>query len=192
MTRTLVTAIVLLAILFGVPCPAAAQVPVRSFDQLNTRLKPGDTVYVTDAQGRQIIGKLRELGPSGILVDDGGPQTLGPQDVRLIEERSADSNKNGAILGLLIGAGGGVAIGAWMYQTNGFSTGDFWPDALIYGGIGAGVGAALGVMFDGMVRSGPKRVVFRAAAPAGPGSARLSFAPVITPRAKGVVVAFSF
>ena len=37
----------------------SAQEPVRDFSQLNTRLKPGDTVWVTDAQGREIKGKIR-------------------------------------------------------------------------------------------------------------------------------------
>ena len=38
------------------PALAAAQDPVKSFDQLNTRLKIGDTIYVTDAQGREVKG----------------------------------------------------------------------------------------------------------------------------------------
>ena len=189
MTRRLTTAIVLLATLLGVPCPTAAQVPVRSFDQLNTRLKPGDTIYVTDAQGREIVGELRELGPSLLVVDDGVRQALGPQDVRLIEERPADSKKNGALWGLLVGAGVGVGVGALVANSDHWTTGDeYMENALIFGGIGAGAGAALGAIVDGM-KAGPTRVVFRA--PGASGSARLSLAPVITPRTKGVAVAFS-
>jgi len=33
---------------------AAAQEPVKSFDQLNTRVKVGDTLWVTDGQGREV------------------------------------------------------------------------------------------------------------------------------------------
>ena len=34
----------------------------RRSSQLNTRLKLGDTVWVTDAQGREIKGKIRDSG----------------------------------------------------------------------------------------------------------------------------------
>ena len=45
------------------PAPCAAQEPVRDFSQLNTRLKPGDTIWVTDAQGREIKGRINSLAP---------------------------------------------------------------------------------------------------------------------------------
>ena len=61
LTRTL--AVVAAIALFASPAIAAAQEPVTSFDQLDTRLKPGDTVWVTDAQGREIKGKYREPRP---------------------------------------------------------------------------------------------------------------------------------
>ena len=51
---------------------AAAQEPVTSFDQLNTRLKVGDTVWITDAQGREVTGKIRALSPASLLLDAGG------------------------------------------------------------------------------------------------------------------------
>ena len=55
MTRATAAAIVVLAaaLCFGA-VPAAAQEPVTSFDLLHTRLEVGDTVWVTDAQGREI------------------------------------------------------------------------------------------------------------------------------------------
>jgi len=38
------------------PAASAAQEPVKSIDQRNTRIKVGDTVWVTDAKGREIKG----------------------------------------------------------------------------------------------------------------------------------------
>ena len=184
--------VLLLTAAVGMPGPAAAQAPVRSFDQLNTRLKAGDTVYVTDAQGREIVGKIRQLAPTSLVVDAGAPRVLGPQDVRLIEERPADSRKNGILWGLMIGAGGGIAAGAIEANSDGWTTGDeYLENTLIFGGIGAGAGVALGALFDGM-RPGPRRVVFRAPGASGGAAARLSIAPVVTTRAKGVVVSFAF
>jgi len=42
---------------------------VKSFDQLGTRLKIGDTVWVTDAQGREIRAALRRSRPDAVGVD---------------------------------------------------------------------------------------------------------------------------
>ena len=62
--RRLVARVPLAAMLIAIlPALAAAQEPVKSFDQLNTRLKPGDTVWVTDAQGRESKGRSRRSPP---------------------------------------------------------------------------------------------------------------------------------
>ena len=58
-----------------------------------------------------------------------------------------------------------------------------------YIGLYAGAGAGIGALVDALI-PGPKRLVYRA--PGGSGSARLSLAPVITPRTKGVAVSVSF
>jgi hypothetical protein len=55
--------------------------------------------------------------------------------------------------------------------------------------VGAGVGLAVGSIFASDA-VGPKRVIYRA--PGGQPSARLTLAPVITPRTKGVAVSFAF
>lgn len=48
----------LAAVLIGLrPALAVAQEPVKAFDQLSTRLVVGDTIFVTDAQGREIKGR---------------------------------------------------------------------------------------------------------------------------------------
>ena len=53
--------IIVVAVALCVPAFAAAQEVVKSFSQLNTRVSVGDTVWVTDAQGREIKG-LRVIG----------------------------------------------------------------------------------------------------------------------------------
>jgi hypothetical protein len=54
-------------------------------------------------------------------------------------------------------------------------------------GIGVGVGAGVDAVIPGR-----RQVVYRASGTAGAALARLSVAPVITPRTKGVAVSFAF
>jgi len=167
---------------------AAAQEPVTSFDQLNTRLKPGDTIWVTDGQGREVKGKVQALAPDAITLKGDGPRTFAAGDVRLISERRNDSLANGALIGLAVG---GVGTGlACLASAESSDAGWCAVAAAAYGGIGA----AIGVGIDALI-PGKKLVAYRA--PGTPGStgsaqARLSIAPVITPRTKGVAVAFAF
>jgi len=181
-TWSLLAAVVVILLL---PTISPAQEPVKSFDQLSTRLKVGDTVWVTDAQGREIKGKIREFGPSALTLDHGGPETIQAEAVRLITERKGRHAGKGALCGL----GAGVAFGFVWGAASGSEDCPGASCALlgagIFGGIGAAAGAAIGAAFPGK-----EMVVYRA--PGASGSARLSLAPVITPRTKGVLVAFSF
>jgi hypothetical protein len=174
------------------PALAAAQEPIKSFDQLNTRLKVGDTIYVTDAQGREVKGKLQELGPSSLVIDSGGPRTVAAVDVRLVQERHADSKKDKTLIGLAIGAGGGFLLGVVLAdafdEVWGWSGG---ATASLFTAIGAGAGAGLGALFDGL-NPGKPRVVYRASSFVGAALGTVRIAPVITARTKGVALAFSF
>ena len=176
-----------LAAVFIVLLPAlsTAQEPVKSFDQLNTRLKPGDTVWVTDAAGHEVKGKIVNLAPEAVTVKADASRTYGPADVNLIHERRPDSFKNGALIGLAIG--GGLALGLCLAAEPIEGDGACALAAGIYGG----VGAAIGVGIDAL-KPGKKIVAYRAPGPTGAPSARVSFAPVITPRARGVGVSFAF
>ena len=165
------------------PVAATAQEPVKSFDQLNTRLKVGDTIWVTDAQGREVKGKIQGLGAASLTLEARTPLSFAASDVRVIQERRPDSVKNGGLWGLGVGdalsllvltAGGGACGGGCAAST-----------FVVYGAMGA----AIGVGIDAL-NPGKKQAVYRA--PGSLPSARLSFAPVITPRHKGVAVSFSF
>jgi hypothetical protein len=164
------------------PTFSAAQEPVKSFDQLNTRLKPGDTVWITDAQGREVKGRIRDLGPSALTLD--GTGTIAADAVQLITERLDRPIGKGALWGLATGAVVGAVSGATADEETGF-----WMlvGAVFYGGIGAGVGALAGACTPGK-----SLVVYRAPGSTGAAHARLSIAPVITPRTKGVALSYSF
>ena len=181
--------VALFSAMLALPSVAPAQEPVKSFDQLDTRLKPGDTIWVTDAQGREVKGRIRELTPSALELDSGGGRSYQAGDVRLVAQSGGRNTGKGALWGLVAGAAAGAVIGASSGNEGDYGTQGGWAlaGAGIFGGIGAGVGAALGAVWGK-----PAQVVYRA--PAAPASAdgRLSIAPVFTPRAKGVAVSFAF
>lgn len=165
------------------PTLAAAQDPVKSFDQLNQRLKVGDTVWVTDAQGREIKGEIQSLASEVLTLNTGGSRTFGAHDVRMIHQRSHDSLKNGALIG------GGVLGGLVLFgclATSGREGSATCVGAAAFNGA---MGAAIGAGIDAAIK-GPKLVVYRA--PGAPGSARLSLAPLITTRTKGFALSVFF
>ena len=183
------------AIVPAAPAPCAAQEPVMFFYQLAGGLKPGDTVWVTDAQGREIKGEIGTLEPGAMTVRGRGGRTYIGSDVRQVTVRRGDSLANGATIGMAIGAlaglGAGIAACA-AYPKDDPLRGDA---CLMSIGLlwmpGMGAGALAGVGIDAMT-PGTQLVVYRAPGSNGASHARLSMAPVITPRARGVAVAFAF
>ena len=162
---------------------------MTSFNLLATRLKVGDTVWVTDAQGREIAGRVRDLSPTSLLLDAGGtPQDFEAARVGTIRPQPKDPLRNGALWGALAGA----VTGALSCLVNPQCGGDDEIAAAVtlgLAGVGAAAGAAIGAGVDAAVK-GPKLIVY--AAPAARGGSRLSLAPMITRRAKGVAVSFTF
>ena len=180
--------LVMMLALFLTPAAATAQEPVTSFDRLNTRLKAGDTVWVTDAQGREVTGKVRDLSATSLLLDAGGaPQDFQAARVGTIRMQPGDSVRNGVLWGALAGLVGGLVSCAASPDCAGDEAAAGMATGL--GIVGAAAGAGIGAAVDAAIK-GPTLVVYRA--PGGPASARLSVAPLNTPRAKGVAVAFAF
>ena len=177
----IVLAVVSLLLAFAL---AAAQEPVRDFTQLNTRLRAGDTVWVTDAQGREVKGKIAAIGADALTLGGGSGRTFGATDVATIRSRETDTLRSGALIGLGVGAASGLALCA-AAEASGPS--DYAWCGAIFGAVGAGIGVGIDALTPGR-----KIVAYRAPGAAGAPSARLSIAPFVTPRAKGLAVAYSF
>jgi hypothetical protein len=188
MRRTASAVTIVFAVAICVPLAAAAQQPVRSFDALDTRLKPGDTIWVTDAEGREIKGKVQGLSPASLRVkSEGATQEFPQARVATIKHQPRDPLKNGVLWGALMGFAGGAASCAANPECIDDEGGPGITIALSI--VGAAAGAGIGPAVDASVK-GPKLVVFRA--PAASGITNLSVAPMITPRAEGVAVSFAF
>jgi hypothetical protein len=181
MKTTLGMISVLVASVLCLPAVAAAQGTVKTFDQLNTRIKTGNIVRVTDTEGQEVKGKLTELRDGSITVDGGVPTTFEAHRVRLIQH-GTKSYWRPVLLGMLIG---GVVGGAMAFTNYEVGLDTLAVSAAIGLGVGAGVGA-------GIRAARPPRWndVYRA--PGASAGARMLVAPMITPRAKGVVLSLSF
>lgn len=148
----------------------------------------GGTIYVTDAQGRDIKGKVRDLGPSALTLDSAALEALQADAVRLISQRGSRPIGRVALYGLGVGPGLGIAALAIAAQ-------DPCDDCAgigvaILGGyarLGAGPGAAIGAMMPGKTR-----VIYRPPGAPGAAPARLSFAPFVTSERKGFAVSVRF
>jgi len=144
-------------------------------------------VWVTDAGGREIKGRLASFAPDAISVDAGGAtQEFQAARVSTIRTQRKDPLRNG----VLWGAGLGFVLGALSCGANPQCAGDEAGAGMAagLGIVGAAAVAAIGAAVDA-ARKGPRFVVYRAP---GATSARVSIAPVFTPRTKGAAITFSF
>lgn len=170
------------------PALVRGQEPVKSFDQLNTRLTVGDKIVVTDAQGREHEGRILVISPSALTLHSrGGQQETIASEVVLVQERPHDSLMNGALIGLACG----LALGAVAAADCAGGDCEFSPAAVfaIAGGLYGGIGAAVGTGIDALI-PGKKRVVYRAADRAPATQIRLS--PVVTAHTKGLALSVAF
>jgi hypothetical protein len=158
--------------------PATAQ-SVRGTD-VESVLVPGDTVWITDATGRE--EKTSVVGVSAGIVttsDNGATRRLRVTEIARIRARRSDSLVNGAI----IGAGAAVATGLFLCQLT-----EPWANCrddvgpmLRIGALGAGIGIGI----DALIRG--RRTLYESE-----DGLTLYAAPIAARRTGGVQVALRF
>ena len=136
-----------------IPTPAPAQAVARSFEELRQVLKNGQTVVVTDASGQRTKGTVAGVSPSSVVVFRPDARTFAEETVT--EIRGPDTLRNGALTGLAVGAGAGVAMVAAMCADGP----DCGPSIQVVG-IAAGIGAAIGAGIDALL-SNHGKVLYR-------------------------------
>ena len=97
----------------ALPRLAGAQQIATSFDDLTTRVRPGETLIVTDTRGATVEGKLVRLTGSSLDMTIGRnrytpPLSIPASNINNIVATRADKLWNGPLLGLAIGAGVGL------------------------------------------------------------------------------------
>ena len=132
---------------------ATAQTPAVSFGELQSIVRPGDTVSVTDAAGHEVTGKVLEISPSTLAVTPsrgaaGVRRVWTDADVAAVRQRRRDSVMEGALIGAVVGAG----IGALGAHHCGHSAGCVGSTASFLA-LGMGIGAAAGIGLDAAITS---------------------------------------
>lgn len=162
----------LLGLLVVTPGVASAQ-PVTQFDDLALRLSLGDRAEIGLRDGSRISGRVIELTRDAIeIASSAGKRRLAAEDVGLVEVRG-DSLRNGAAIGFLSGAALGVLFAGGF--SDHLTAGEAVGSACIVGGVGAGIGLGIDALVERTT------VVYRADRP------RASLAPIVTPRAVGLI-----
>ena len=165
---------------------AAAQ-QANSFEQLQLLVKPGDTVVVIDMEGRTTNGKIVNLSRESLRLKSGGSiREFGQRDAVEIKQRRSDSLANGALIGVAVGGGIG-GLGAIAYCKEGWCHGSGAEVAAVIG-VYAGIGTAIGVGIDALVRS--RQTIYRSSAQTA--FSRVNVAPLVGSGRRGIALKWSF
>ena len=139
MPTTLRLSIAIAAVSATAACGAARAPLTTSFAQLPDHLNVGDTVTVEGTNGAEVRGRVVRMAPDALVVS--GPSAERMLDAGGVLRISAccDSLRNGTLIGL----GSGAALGALFGAGFNARGDDAIVGALIFGGIGAGLGIGL-------------------------------------------------
>jgi len=173
------TRIIALALATVVTAASFAGAQDVSFDRLALHVNQGDTITVTDGDGRRLHGQVLDLSPSTLTLQAGALRhELYGDEVAVVRGRERDSLKNGAAIGFAVGAGYIVS----MAVAHRIDDPVIVYLALVFGGVGAGVGTGLDALHE------DTKEIYRAV----PSDRRLTVSPVLSRDRQGVSVSFGF
>ena len=161
--------------------PEHALAQTVQFAELSGHIKLGDSIAVTGGDGRRTKGRVTELTPSTLtLISETVTTTFDERTVRKIAR--IDSRWNGALMGFAAGAVPGARLAQFSCGEGPVGTCGRagWAGALVFGGIGAAIGAGV----DGLIN---KAVYVQRQR-----SARLTFSPVASTGWRGARVSIRF
>ena len=157
-----------------------------SFDELPLVLRPGDRVTVTDDSGRNLTGRIIDLSPSTLSLKARGARLdLRAAEVSFIRQRRPDPLRNGALIGLGVGA---IPAAYLSWLAHGYAHNEGGQSAasgvagwslLLAAGIGAGV--------DALIQR--SHVIY---GPTGAAQRRLTVSPLLSGHRRGVAVSLGF
>jgi hypothetical protein len=123
--------------------PAAPQAAAELWDNLR-ELKPGEDIEVVDARMKSYRGRFTRYTAGTIALNhQGGDLQIARTDVASVKRRSRPHRGRNVLLGLAIGAAGGLAVGAVTGKTY-HEEGETPVFIAVWTPIGAGIGAAVG------------------------------------------------
>jgi hypothetical protein len=132
------------------PTTASAQ---TAADDIQKAVRAGQKVAITDDQGRESNGRIGTMTASGLTVVSRGATVALPYAEIVRIDRPHDTLANGALIGLSVGAGLGIAVlaaddharcdPAVIFGCSNPSAGGYVAAAAILGGLGAAVGVGV-------------------------------------------------
>jgi hypothetical protein len=184
------TGLLVVAVIVAIAAAASAQEPASSFDALAGRIREGQSIWVIDATGREVRGRLERLSTEGLVLKADRSETFAAGDIRRVRARDRDSLKNGTLIGLGIGAGLGTVwcVGAIADDSGDIDAGVECAEGfLVFPALGALIGLAVDAVIPGKVR-----VVYQAPPSGGGSRAGLTFVPLASPRVTGLAISIAF
>jgi hypothetical protein len=148
------------------------------------KVKPGDTLWRTDASDRISTGVVQEVAPSVLVV-----RVAGTDERWLLDEihelwRAGDSPRNGLVIGALAGGAAGLtaalALGS-LYEDVSFTSGG---SLMAWSALGALAGLGVGAGIDSIFRG--RTLVYRRP------TKSLTFRPAFTATRRGAQVTLRF
>jgi hypothetical protein len=132
------------------PATASAQ---AAADEIQKAVRAGQKVAITDDQGREFNGRISTMTAGGLTVVSRGTPVALPYAGIVRIDRPHDTPANGALIGLGVGAGLGIAAlaaedhascePAVFFSCSNPSAGGYVAAAAILGGLGAAVGVGV-------------------------------------------------
>jgi len=142
MSNRYTTLVITLVFATGSANAAGAQDAPIDFARLNALTRPGDTVHITDPDGRDTKWKLSDM-PLELLMQRAG---ISSPEVQKVALERPDSPWNGALIGLAVTGVPWLAVCAandWCYYNEYGAENMLRTTALVTAGIGAGIGALI-------------------------------------------------
>ena len=129
-----------------------AQEPAHSLQELQSRVRIGDTIRIVDAAGKQVPGRFDGLAGSSLRIQVKGiAREFSEPLIHEIDLKCEDPISNGLRNGAIIGAAAGIALGLVGVASEGCESSSCTMGAgAAWGAIGAGIGTASGALVDSM------------------------------------------
>jgi hypothetical protein len=149
-------------LLVGLAGSAAAQQPAATDKWASlARLAPDTQIRVALSGGRTVGGNLLNATSDSLAVRTAaGQETLMRTEIKRVQTKGKGRRGRRTLIGLAIGAGAGLAIGAVVDHGDSGKAFNFWPNAgkVVFTPLGAIVGTIVGVA----IPTGGWREVYRA------------------------------
>jgi hypothetical protein len=159
--------------------PGSAPASPTSGAPVLARALQGKNVWIS-ADGARVRGRVTSLDPTGlVLVEDGVATTIPYKNIVRVE-KSTHRLRNGALIGLVSGAGFGLVMGGlWCGGDEYCEPGTVPLITAYYAGLGAAAGVGIGAIVHAARKNGDVLYDARHS------TTTMSLAPILSPGRKG-------